>query len=140
LLRGKYGIQPQAYVPLQTGYDAFLLVGNQGLRQRLGTPGFPHTYDLGEEWHTWTGLPFVFSRWMARQDLDPKDLALLKDTLYVGLEEGVDALYHLSEPREELLMLPRDIVRYIQGLRYYIRLAEQQAIEQFRHLLHQFDG
>jgi predicted solute-binding protein len=115
-------------------------VGNQGLRQRLGTPGFPHTYDLGAEWHAWTGLPFVFSRWMARQDLDPKDLALLKDTLYVGLEEGVDALYHLAEPREELLMLPRDVVKYIQGFRYYIRLAEQQAMDQFRHLLQQFDG
>ena len=140
LLRGKYGVQPQAYVPLQAGHDAFLLVGNQGLRQRRGTPGFPHTYDLGEEWHTWTGLPFVFSRWMARQDLEPKDLALLKDTLYVGLEEGVDALYHLAEPREELLMLPRDIVKYIQGFRYYIGLSEQLAIDQFRHLLHQFDG
>jgi hypothetical protein len=37
-------------------------------------------------------------------------------------------------------MLPRDIVKNIQGFRYYIRLAEQQAMEQFRHLLHQFDG
>ena len=95
LLRGKYRVQPQAYVPLQAGHDAFLLIGNQGLRQRLGMPGFPYTYDLGAEWHTWTGLPFVFSRWMARQDIEPKDLALLKDTLYVGLEEGVNALYHL---------------------------------------------
>ena len=37
-------------------------------------------------------------------------------------------------------MLPRDIVRYIRGFRYYIGLSEQQAIEQFRSYLQQLDG
>ena len=139
LLRLKYQVQPAAYVPLQASYEAFLLSGNDALRRRGGARGFPHTYDLSAEWHAWTGLPFVFSRWMVRQDLDPKALALLQDTLYVGLEEGVDALYQIAEPREDLLMLPRDIVRYIRAFRYYIGLSEQQAIEQFRHYLQQLD-
>ena len=139
ILRLKYGVQPKAFVPLDAAYDAFLLIGNQALRQRLGAPGFRHTYDLGAEWHAWTGLPCVFSRWMVRKDFDPKDRALLEDTLYVGLEEGVNALYALADPREDLLMLPRDIVTYIQGLRYYIGHAEQRAIEQFRHYLNQLD-
>jgi len=139
LLSLKYQVRPEAYVPLPVAHDAFLLIGNEGLRQRMGAPGFPYTYDLGEEWHAWTGLPFVFSRWMVRKDLDPKDMALLADALYVGLEEGVDALYHLSDPREDLLMLPRDIVKYIQGLRYYIGLSEQQAIDRFRQYLKQLD-
>jgi predicted solute-binding protein len=52
----------------------------------------------------------------------------------------VDALYGLTEPREELLMLPRDVTRYLQGFRYYIGLAEQQAIERFRHCLQQLQG
>jgi chorismate dehydratase len=140
LLRWQYRIQPAAYVPLHAAHEAFLLIGNQGLRQRMGASGFPYTYDLGTAWHAWTGLPFVFSRWMARQDMDPKDLALLQDTLYVGLEEGVEALFQLAEPREDLLMFPRDVVKYIQGFRYYIRMAEQQAIEQFRHYLQLLDG
>ena len=138
LLRLKYRVQPEAFVPLHAPYDAFLLVGNEALRQRHGAPGFRHTYDLGAEWHAWTGLPYVFSRWMVRKDVAPKDMALLEDTLYVGLEEGVNALYGLADPREDLLMLPRDIVTYIQGLRYYIGHAEQRAIEQFRHYLNQF--
>jgi len=137
LLRLKYRVQPQAYVPLQAAHDAFLLIGNQALRQRTGAPGFPYTYDLGEEWYAWTGLPFVFARWIVRKDADPHERALLEDTLYVGLEEGVDALYHLADPREDLLMLPRDIVKYIQGLRYYIGLAEQKAIDRFRQYLDQ---
>ena len=140
LLRVKYQVQPAAYVPLQASPDAFLLSGNEALRLRGGARGFAHTYDLGVEWQDWTGLPFVFSRWMVRQDIDPQALALLQDTLYVGLEEGVDTLSQTSEPREDLLMLPRDISRYIRGFRYYIGLSEQQAIDQFRHYLQQIDG
>jgi chorismate dehydratase len=139
LLSLKYQVQPQADVPLQASHDAFLVIGNQGLRQRMGAPGFPHIYDLGEEWQAWTGLPFVFSRWMMRKDLEPKDMAVLENTLYVGLEEGVDALYHLAKPREDLLMLPRDIVKYIQGLRYYIGMSEQRAIDLFKRYLQQLD-
>ena len=137
LLRLQFQVQPAAYVPLHEAHEAFLLIGNQGLRQRLGAPGFPYSYDLGAIWYAWTKLPFVFSRWMARQDLAAKDLALLTDTLYVGLEAGMDVLFGLAEPREELLMFPRDITRYIQSFRYFIGLAEQRAIDRFQHCLQQ---
>jgi len=139
LLGVKYQSHPAAYRPLQAAHDAFLLIGNQALRQRMGAPGFPYVHDLGAEWHAWTGLPFVFSRWMVRKDVDPQDGALLEETLYVGLEEGVDALHSRSDPRPDLLMLPRDIVSYIQGFRYYIGRSEQQAIEQFQHYLQQLE-
>jgi len=139
LLRMKHQVQPAAYGPLQAAHDAFLLIGNQALRQRRGAPGFPYTYDLGAEWHAWTGLPFVFARWMVRKEVVAKDKALLEETLYVGLEDGVEALYQVAEPREDLLMLPRDIVTYIQGFRYYIGKSEQQAIDQFQRYLHQLE-
>jgi chorismate dehydratase len=139
LLRLKYQVQPAAYVPLQAAHDAFLLIGNHGLRRRRGAPGFPYLYDLGEVWYDWTGLPFVFARWMVRKDVTPQDRALLEDALYVGLEEGVDALHRIAEPREDVLMLPRDVVRYVRGFRYYISREEQQAIEQFEQYLQQLD-
>jgi len=140
LLHVKYQIQPAAYGPLQAAHDAFLLIGNQALRQRRGAPGFSYTYDLGAEWHAWTGLPFVFARWMVRKEVAARDKALLEETLYVGLEDGVEALYQVAEPREDLLMLPRDIVTYIQGFRYYIGKSEQQAIDQFQSYLQQLEG
>jgi hypothetical protein len=37
-------------------------------------------------------------------------------------------------------MLPRDIVTYIQGFRYYIGKSEQQAIDQFQRYLHQLES
>ena len=80
-------------------------IDDQALRRRLGARGYPHRYDLGEEWFRWTSLPFVFSRWVARNDLDADNFALLADTLYVGLEYGVEVLFHESEPRDRLLML-----------------------------------
>ena len=140
LLHCKYQVQPEAYGPLQATQDACLLIGNQALRQRRGMPGFPHTYDLGAEWHAWTGLPFVFARWMVRKEVASREKALLEELLYAGLEDGVEALYQVAEPREDLLMLPRHIVTYIQGFRYYIGKSEQQAIEQFQRYLHQLEG
>jgi chorismate dehydratase len=140
LLRLKYKVAPATYVNRDEPHDGFVLVGNQGLRQRRGARGFPHTYDLGAEWYDWTQLPLVFSRWMVRQTVDPQVKAILQDALYVGLEEGVNAMYQIQEPRDRLLMLPRDITQYIQGLRYYLRLPEEQSMHQFRQYLHQLEG
>ena len=135
LLAQKYGLAPGRFVAPQDSPDALLLTGNDALRRRRGIRGYPHRYDLGEEWSRWTGLPFVFSRWLARNDLDPKDLALLEDTLYVGLEDGVDGLYHLSEPRDDLLMLAKDIMAHIQGIRYFAGLSERKSMDLFRECL-----
>ena len=139
LLALKYGLTPGEIVTPRDSPTALLLTGNNALRRRRGVRGFSHRYDLGAEWNQWTGLPFVFSRWIARIDLDPKDLALLEDTLYVGLEDGVDGLYHLSEPRDDLLMLAKDIVAHIQGIRYFVGLSEQKAIDLFRGYLAQLE-
>ena len=140
LLALKYGLTPGQFVTPQDSPAALLFTGNDALRRRRGVRSYPHRYDLGEEWNQWTGLPFVFSRWLARNDLDPTDLALLEDTLYVGLEDGVDRLYHLSEPRDDLLMLAKDIMAHIQGTRYFVGLSEQKSIDLFRGYLAQLNS
>jgi hypothetical protein len=76
---------------------------------------------------------------MARQDMEYQPLAVLQDTLYVGLEDGVDALYHIAEPRDDLLMLPKDVAAYISGIRYFIGVSEQRAIDRFRECMAQYD-
>ena len=140
LLEQKYAVRPQAYVSRQEEHDAFVVSGDAGLRQRRGARGFPYRYDLGAEWYDWMRLPFVIARWVARRDMDAKELALLEDTLYVGLEDGVDHLYHISEPRENLLMLPRDIVEYVQGIRYYLGMSEQKSMRIFRECLEKLES
>lgn len=50
-------------------HDAVLVIGDAALH--LAAAGrYPHTVDLGEAWHEWTGLPFVFAVWAARRDAD----------------------------------------------------------------------
>jgi predicted solute-binding protein len=82
----------------------------------------------------------VYARWIARQDLAPRDIAVLEDALYVGMEDGMDALYHQPDPRNDLRMRPRDMVEYLDGLSYFIGMSEQKAIERFRKYLDQLGG
>jgi chorismate dehydratase len=133
----KYHVQPAIYVPLEDPSDAFLLMGNEGLRQRHGVLDYPHTYDLGVEWHQWTGLPFVFARWIVRKGIGAQEVAVLEDTLYTGLQDWADGLFRPSESPDSVPMHPRDRLEYTQGLRYFIGVSEQRAIDRFRDYLDQ---
>jgi chorismate dehydratase len=70
LLGKRHGIRPQLVgLPLdstaeQVDADAVLLIGDRAMQACL--PGFAHAFDLGQEWHDWTGLPFVFAVWAVR--------------------------------------------------------------------------
>ncbi len=46
--------------------DAALLIGDEAIRAYWEPPTGLHAYDLGTEWKSWTGLPFVFAVWAAR--------------------------------------------------------------------------
>jgi chorismate dehydratase len=48
----------------QTPTDAVLIIGDRAMAE--DPPQFPYVWDLGEAWHQWTGLPFVFAVWAAR--------------------------------------------------------------------------
>jgi chorismate dehydratase len=82
LLRKRYGIEP-GIVPLpmdadaeKVDADAVLLIGDRAMRACL--PGFVHAFDLGQEWHDWVDLPFVYAVWAVREgvDLGPVEAAL----------------------------------------------------------------
>ena len=132
LLAEKYNGKPGSYVQMAEEHDAFVISGDDALRRRRGSRGYSHRYDLGEEWHTMTNLPFIFARWMGRKEMTEDETLLVEDTLYVGLEDGVDSLFHLSEPKDHLLMMARDIVEYIIGYRYFVGMSERKSIELFK--------
>ena len=98
---------------------------------------YPYIYDLGEEWYQWTSLPFVFARWMFRKDLARQDAIVLEDTLYVGMQDWADGLFRATAKRGDLPMHPRDILEYTQGIRYFIGVPEQRAIDLFQDYLDQ---
>ena len=139
LLSVKHGVKPGAYVTQDDPHDARLFVGNLGLRHRRGLRGFPNTYDLGEEWRQWTGLPFVFARWVLRNDLERQDALVIEDSLYTSLQDWADGLYRVSGPSDRVPIHPQEIHHYTQGLRYFIGVPEEKSIALFKEYLTQLD-
>jgi chorismate dehydratase len=89
LLERRYGVRPEI-VPLpmdqraeDADADAVLLIGDRAMRACL--PGFAHAFDLGQEWHDWTGLPFVYAVWAVR---DGAALGMVEDALLEAKERG----------------------------------------------------
>ena len=139
LLQAKNHVRPKGYRAVDDTCDAFLVTDDQALRRRRGVRGYPHRYDLGEEWRRWTGLPFVYSRWYVRKGMDRAEALLLEDALYVGMEDGVQGLFDESEPRDDVLMLPKDTMEYIRGFRFFMGLSEYKAVDLFRQHLERLE-
>src|SRR5205823_7685190 len=78
LLRKRHGVYPEVVLlPLdrtaeEADADAVLLIGDRAMRACL--PGFAHAYDLGQEWHDWTSLPFVYAVWAVRPGVELGDV------------------------------------------------------------------
>ncbi len=74
LLSERFGVVPKLRsLPIGVGLDdvaadAVLMIGDRGMTP--GNGNFEFVWDLGEEWSRWTGLPFVFSLWVARPAVD----------------------------------------------------------------------
>jgi chorismate dehydratase len=139
LLSVKHGVKPGAYLSADDPHDARLMVGNLGLRHRRGLRGFEHTYDLGGEWHEWTRLPFVFARWVLRNDLERQDALVIEDSLYTSLQDWADGLYRVSGPSHRVPVHPQEIHQYTQGLRYFIGVPEEKSISLFQEYLGKLD-
>jgi chorismate dehydratase len=89
LLRNRHGARPEVLpLPMTHGAedvdaDAVLLIGDRAMRACL--PGFAHAYDLGQEWHDWIGLPFVYAVWAVRPGIE---LGLVAEALAEAKRRG----------------------------------------------------
>lgn len=91
LLTVRHGVRAEV-VPLalekraeDVDADAVLLIGDRAMRACL--PGFVHAFDLGQVWHDWTGLPFVYAFWAVREGVELGEVgAALLEAKRRGLE------------------------------------------------------
>lgn len=87
LLDQRFGVRPATttlHPDLNTMLaecDAGILIGDNGMR---ATSNGLHVLDLGLEWNTWTGLPFVWALWVGRDEV----LGPLGDHLRAAKEYG----------------------------------------------------
>jgi chorismate dehydratase len=138
ILRKRYDIKPEI-VPLpldqqpdNLDVDAVLLIGDRAMHACL--PGFAHAFDLGQEWHNWTSLPFVYAAWAVR---DGVDLGPVADALMEAKKRGLANLGPIAAREAPQLGLDAgfcrryltNIIRFdlgareLAGLQYYYQMA-----------------
>jgi chorismate dehydratase len=143
LMGKKYGVQPEV-VPLpldraaeDADADAVLLIGDRAMHACL--PGFRFAFDLGQEWHDWTGLPFVYAAWAVR---DGVDLGPVLDALYESKRRGIESAGAIAAHEAPALGLDAgfcrrylaNIIRFdlgpreLAGLHHYYMLASELGL------------
>jgi len=136
LLHHKYRVSPKSFTSLQKDNDAFLLIGDCALRERTPKSEYPYCYDLGKEWYDWTGLPFVFARWIVRKELPQEIKDDLCAQLSVSLEKGLIDLDAIAHKRNDLGLSKTEVINYLEGFHYTLGAKEHEAMRQFRQLLY----
>lgn len=144
ILAERHGVLPQLEpLPLDhrtedTNADAILLIGDRAIlppREK-----FLDTWDLGEEWFEWTGLPFVFAMWVANNRCNGSASGCLSadlDTLAVALEQTRDlGVAHLKEiaAREatQLGLSFQTTMSYLSdNLQYHLGQPERMGLKLF---------
>ena len=137
MLLERFGVEPER-VPLpidQTtaddDVDAFLLIGDRAMH----TPDeqFHTVWDLGDEWLRWTGLPFVFAMWVAREGAADETVAR---RLCEARDRGVERLRQIAEREAPHLGLQAETAEaYLRdNLFFRLRSAERSGLRLFQHL------
>jgi chorismate dehydratase len=90
--------------------DAILTIGDLAIT-KPETPGFSYRYDLGDLWHRFTGLPFVFALWQVNyKKAIERDLSTLYDILITSKLYGISHLPELSREYSDRFHIPADVL------------------------------
>ena len=111
VLAERYNLHPELHScpptidPQEADTEAVLLIGDAAL-SRLGATDY--TLDLGAEWTTLTGLPFVYACWVARGDVE---LGPIPQTLLNAKERGIDKIPDITRIESQRLGFPESLCR-----------------------------
>ena len=119
---------------------AFLAIGDEALRFREHEH-YPYRWDLGEEWLSWTGLPFVFALWVIQRKAVERWNGHLKsaiDTLTSAKEWGCAHLATIcAEAVKKGILGSLELHDYYQSLGFNLQAEEQRGLELFYRYLSQ---
>jgi chorismate dehydratase len=145
LFEKKWELQPE-FLPAEPkieqmlkSADAALLIGDPALQLGKRPPAGVQLYDLGEEWVTWTGKPFVFAFWAVRRAAEP-DAQVARD-FQQSRDRGLESEHVAkiaSEWKNRIGLSEAEIGEYLtrnieyklapdclEGLRLFYRYAEE---------------
>ena len=137
LLAERFGVRPTTeLLPLgfateDTSADAVLLIGDRAMKPPRER--FSATWDLGEEWSLWTGLPFVFAMWAARRDCELGDV---EEALCLARDRGVERLAEIADREAPKLGITAELAHdYLaHNLHFTLGSAEREGLRLFHEL------
>ncbi len=137
LLAERFGVRPKTeLLPLgfateNTSADAILLIGDRAMT--LPREEFVASWDLGEEWTRWTGLPFVFAMWAARRDCDLDDV---EEALCSSRDLGVQRIDEIARREAPKLGISEKLARdyLVHNLHFTLSSAERGGLRLFQEL------
>ncbi len=134
LLKERFGVSPNIRsLPLdatleETPADAVLMIGDRAMMPVSGT--FEFIWDLGEEWYRWTGMPFVFSLWVARPGVD---LRCAEKSFAAARDAGLKRLPEIARREAPAVGIPEtDCLAYLRDhLVFRLRQRQRRGLEHF---------
>ncbi|MBL8848970.1 MAG: menaquinone biosynthesis protein [Planctomycetaceae bacterium] len=137
MLAERFGVLPRfEKLPMgssaaDTTADAVLLIGDRAM-QPVGLE-FHESWDLGDEWLRWTGLPFVFAMWVGHHSARVSELS---EVLSQSRDEGVAAARRIAEREAEHLHLDAETAYHYltENLHFELGSAERSGLKLFHQL------
>lgn len=133
LMKESWGINPEiieaeddTYRQQIKGTTAGLVIGDRALEQRKIST---FIYDLGSEWRSITGLPFVFAAWVSTKQLPGHFLKVFDEANGMGLEK-IDEI--IKETSFDLYDLKK---YYMIHLSYQLDERKRQGMNKFLELI-----
>ncbi len=137
LMKESWGIDPEIIEAVDETYlqeikdtTAGLVIGDRALEQRKIST---FIYDLGSEWRSITGLPFVFAAWVSTRPLPENFIRQFDKANSLGLE-------HIDEIVANTFFDVYDLKKYYTlHLSYQLDERKKQGMAKFLHLIDQKD-
>lgn len=137
LLRERYGATPTVTdmgpdaEAMLAANDAALMIGDQSMR--AAKDGLM-VLDLAEEWHAWTGLPFVFALWTVQEAAPVLDVpGGVAPFFHKSLEAGLAHIPDIvEEARRHIPWTKLELTEYLtENIRYQLGEAEVRSLSLF---------
>jgi len=100
---------------------------------RAGTmPSYPFSYDLGETWKAWTGLPFVFAVWVAQRTAPVAEALGVHASLIESRNWGLRHLPALAAQASQATGVSEPVCHeYLSGLDYGLSYEHLAGLTEF---------
>ncbi len=119
------------FIPASQGFEnqikgttGAVIIGDR----TFGLTKYPYQYDLAEQWHQYTGLPFVFACWVSNHKLEDEFITQFNTSLKYGIE-------HIREAVEEYpntILGTTDSFDYLRHkISYHLDNEKRKALSKF---------